>query len=311
MAFERLGKFAKRLRLQKGITQDELASHNLDVNTISSIERGVYTPSQKKLEILFERLGYFADNFFDSYLDNKAAKILEILYELEGLLEVQTAKKSDPIIAKIDALIEELENSDEYIKLAQNKQNIILLKAANAMNKRIASDIMRDMLLKALEFSIVNFKVQAIPGYFLTMQDRKILALMASTYSYEGRLKDAVDIMCGLKINLENHCIDRAELGRFYPWVIYTLAKYLLEDYRYEEALENCDIGLKSCKDTRSMYHYPHIAFMKATALGRLGRVEESEQLYLQVINALELFEMYDDIDEARHMIRTVLGKDL
>jgi len=311
MALIHIGSVIKRIRLQKGMTQEELARSILEVQSLYAIERGDRMPSIKIRELLFEKLGYYDDNFYDNYLDNKLIRVQEILYELEGLLEYPTPTKSDPIIERVDALVKELESTEKYIKFPQNKQHILLFKVANAMNKKLAPDLIQGMLSEALKINIADYKAKDIPRYYLTMQDRKLLALLATTYSDENRHKDAADIMFGLKQNLDNHCIDKAELGRYYPWVTYTLAKYLLEDCRYEEVIENCDAGLKACKDTRSMYHYPHIAYMKATALGWLGRVEESEGLYLQVINALELFEMHDDIDGVRRMMKTVLGKEL
>lgn len=57
LAYFKVGQAIKAIRIQRGITQEQLASGLMEVSTLSRIETGKRTPSRATLEAVLQRLG--------------------------------------------------------------------------------------------------------------------------------------------------------------------------------------------------------------------------------------------------------------
>ncbi|MCL2572128.1 MAG: helix-turn-helix transcriptional regulator [Defluviitaleaceae bacterium] len=311
MANYNVGSLIKRLRKQKGLTQEELAFPIIDRATLSKIESGKVMPNNKTLENLLEKLGFAPHKITDFFHDEEMADALKILNELDNLLTFQTYDQKDPVVSKIDDLIQQLENNEKYMQNELNRQNILILKATNAINKRSTSLEVRSILSDAIKITIPTFNIKNIRDYYLSKQDRTIISRLAVSYSEEGKTDKAVDIMYELKLNFDNHCIDNDEMGREYPTIIMNLARYLGEDDRLNEAIEVCDVGIKVCIKNHNLYRLPFILWLKAATLGWLGKAEESKKLFTQIVTVMELFEMHDHLIGLKEQAKVVLGIDL
>jgi len=311
MANHNVGSLIKRLRKQKGLTQEELAYPMIDRATLSKIESGKAMPSNKTLETLFEKLGYNPNKMTDFFHDEEMSDAKKILNELNGILVFQTLDPESPVVARVDSLISQLENNEKYTQSELNRQKISILKASNAINKRVAPSTVRAMLLDAIKMTIPIFDVKNIGDYYLSKQDQQIINMLAISYDEEQQHDKAIEIMYGLKHNYDMHCIDIREMGDHYPALIYSLAKFLLAAGKPNEAIELCEVALKVGKETRSLHRLPYIMGMKATGLAALGKIEESKRLFLQIINAFELFEMHDEVIMVKEYAKETLGIDL
>ena len=317
MANYNIGSLIKRLRKQKGMTQEELAYPLIDRTTLSKIEMGRTTPTNKTLEALFEKLGFYPHNMADFFHDEEMTRAQTILNELDSLLDYRVQDPTDPLVAKVDELIRQLECIDKYAQSDMGRQNILLLKATNAINKSLKRTMkvekvdvpqeIEDMLLEAIKITIPTFNIKNIPDYYLSKQDRLIINRMTMLYIAVLDSATAIDILYGLKRNFDNHCLDRDEMGRDYPNVIYNLAIYLYMADRLDEAIEICDAGFKVCKETHSLYRLPLILGIKASCLALLGKTEESKQMFTKIIHTLELFDFPDLVANARDQAK-ILG---
>lgn len=310
MANYQIGSLIRRIRKQKGLTQEELAFPIIDRATLSKIESGKVTPNNQTLKMLFEKLGFSPDNYANFFLDDEMTDVQKILDELEEILDIYA--DGHDLMEKSDALIAQLENNEEYMQNELNVQYIITAKAINAFNRKEDMKKIWEMALKAIKISIPGYNERFIEDYYLSRVDLLILTLITALYNAEDNHDKAIEILYGLKRNFDKHCIDKTEMGRRYPVTITNLA-YLLthKAKRYEEAIEVCDSGRKVCIETGRIFFLPLITGHKAICLCRLGNKEEGVRLLRQAYHSCDLIEMYTERDALKNFAKEELGLDL
>ena len=306
-----VGNLIKRLRKQKGLTQEELAHPLIDRATLSRIESGRAMPSKKTLEALLEKLGFNPSNTADFFLDGEMTEIQKIHNEIDNYLVIRKLDPSDPVIARIDELLAKLEANRRYMKNELNQQFVQIAKAMNAINKRVDGAIVRGMLLAAIKISIPEFNEEQFEDYHLSKQDMQIINLLAVLYSDKGEDDKSLEMYYSMKRNLDKNCIDNVEMGRSYPTIIYNLAIQLFYLHRYEESIELCDVGIKVCKDTRALVCLPMINLVKACCLKGIGETFECERLLRQVYHTCDMFDSHDGKNIAKAFAKEELDIEL
>ena len=290
MEYFDIGSLIKRVRKQKGMTQDDLAYPIIDRATLSRIENGKIIPNKTTLKALIERLGldpYYVANFF---LDEHETEAKKILNELSGLLLYAPKDENDPIIAQVDLLLTQLENNEAYMQNPLNARKLMINKARNASNKKEDPEKMIEILTNAIKICIPEYCERYIDDYYLSNDDLHILKEMADVYQRIGRYDDAINILYGMKNNFDKHCIDMFAKGRFYPVIMNNLANSMYDAKRFTEAVEICDIGIDVCIDTGFVRVLPTLASIKAQCLYELGDKEECEKILRQTYHAYGLY---------------------
>ena len=306
-----VGNLIKRLRKQKGLTQEELAHPLIDRATLSRIESSRAMPSKKTLEALLEKLGFNPSNTADFFLDDEMTEIQQIHNEIDNYLTLRKLDQKDPIIKRIDGLIAKLESNKRYMKNELNQQFVQITKAMNAINKGEDCEVVRGMLLEAVKISIPEFDEEQFEDYHLSKQDLQIINMFAMLYSLEGKDEKSLEMYYAMKRNMDNNCIDKVQMGRNYPTIVYNLAIQLFHLERYEEAVDFCDIGSHVCKDTRALYYLPMTNLVKACCLHRLSKTIECEQLLRQVYYTCIMFDNHTGAVIAKDFAKDELGVDL
>jgi transcriptional regulator with XRE-family HTH domain len=311
MASYEIGSFIRRLRIQKGLRQEELAYPIIDQATLSKIENGRAMPNKKTMEALFERLGVNPNNLAAFFLDKQAAEVQKLCDEIDRHLSMETPSKDDPLIAEIDKLIKKFEAYDKFMLNELHRQYLLIAKATNAVNKQEAPSAVRALLNEAIKITLPDFNEAKIETYFLSLQDFKILNLLSIVYANEKNYDKTTEIRMGLKRNLEKHCIDKAQMGRLYPVLAYNLANNYFDIDKYEEAIKICDEGIRVCLDTRSLHLLPFLVALKGMSLMRNGDKIESERLLRQAYYALEMYENPSNMEIIRTTAKDGLGIDI
>ncbi len=108
-----IGQKIKRLRQEKNLTQDELASRcELSKGFISQLERDLTSPSLTTLDNILECLGTSLKDFFNDYMDERVvftpndfyvAKDEELHYSLEWIVPNAQKNLMEPILLTIEA----------------------------------------------------------------------------------------------------------------------------------------------------------------------------------------------------------------
>lgn len=136
-----IGNKIKRLRLKKGLTQEELAERtDLTKGHISQLERDLNSPSIETLFTLLEVLGTSPKDFFDDSEKNKKVVFTkneqivysdaELKYKIRWLVPRSNEKEMDPVQIEFDELgqfkLFEPSSSETFIFVQTGKLKIEL-----------------------------------------------------------------------------------------------------------------------------------------------------------------------------------------
>ncbi|MDR0465351.1 MAG: helix-turn-helix transcriptional regulator [Treponema sp.] len=285
-----IGTLIKKLRIQQGMTQEELAYPVIEQSTLSRIENGQTMPNKNTTEMLLERLGYNPGNI-DIIIDKKTADIQKIMDELYALIKTESIyDDQEERTKKADVLIKTLEEDAEFMAERVNRQYILLNKAMCALHRKEDGGRVLQMLMEAMKISIPEYNEKDIDKYYLSKQDVRIINLTTMVYRDNGRLDDGINVLTLLKKNFEETNIDKESKGEYYASVVYALATLLAYAKKFDEALAMCDRAAEICKETGVFRLLPLITAYKAHCLYYLGNKDEAPELLKQSYYASKMF---------------------
>ncbi|MCL2245260.1 MAG: helix-turn-helix transcriptional regulator [Treponema sp.] len=285
-----IGTLIKKLRIQQGMTQEDLAYPIIEQSTLSRIENGQTMPNKSTTEMLLERLGYNPGNI-DIIIDKKTADIHKTMDELYGLLKTESIyDDQEDKTKRAEAIIKSLEEDAEFMAERVNRQYILLNKAMCALHRKENLNSVHGMLMEAMKISIPEYNEKEIDKYYLSKQDVRIINLTTMVYRDNGRLDDGINVLILLKKNFEETNIDKESRGEYYASVVYALATLLTYANRYEEALKMCDRAAEICIETGVFRLLPLVTAYKVHCLYHLGNKDECSELLKQSYYASKMF---------------------
>lgn len=303
MPIYNVGQLIKDLRIQKNIKQEELAFGIMDRTTLSKIERGLAMPSKAKLEALFEKLGYNPNLTADIYMNTEETEIQKLKDELTVYLSQRRTEEADVLLERVKA-------EGKFEGNPMDKQFLLAVIAANEINKGNKDKAVLNMIMEALSLSIPDFCMEKVETYLLSVQEIRLINLLASAYFISNVYDKSIHILYKLKMNLEIRMLDKKEMGRHYPHLIVQLTRFLLEAHYYKEVPPLCEEGLTICKQTGEFYFLPSISWNKAVALLELGEKETAKELLRDIYHAYRLFGSHYEQDLVKKYAKDKLGVD-
>lgn len=290
------GALIKKLRIQKNLTQTQLADGIIDRSTLSKLENGQLVSDKYIIDMLLQRLGFNSNQNLNYYYNEKEFKVQNKIDRIDSLLK---QRKTD----EVEQLIKELENDDKFMT-DFNTQFILCAKASNIINKKGDLSQAMEFLQKAIKITIPLFNEKNIPDYLLTDYDLKAINMMSAIHYLRGDIDKAIDILFSLKESLEKNCVDIMQLGKNYPMVIYNLTKYLGLSQRGEEAIKLCDKGKDICIGSGNYKSLPLITLNKSYCLFELGYLKESKKLALQAYYSTDMLDMHSSRENVKGYIK-------
>ena len=312
MANYDIGNLIKRLRKQRGLTQEELAYPLIDRATLSKIEGGKVTPSKRTTEALLQRLGFNPVNATDFFLDEEMSRIHKIMEEIRVLNSHRGPSASESSLAnaaKVDELIAQLKSNENFMQSKLNVQFVMMHKCKNAyINRHEGPEEVMPMMLEALKITIPEYSQRHIKGYYLTSQETGILHDISIMAQVSGDDETAIEICEALRKNVKENILDMAEMGIWYTTITNSLARCLSLAGRYQEALDVCDEGIAVGRQTKVLISLPNIVAVKARCLFELGDKEEAEKLYRQAYHTCALAGLFATMEAIRESAEARLG---
>ncbi|MCL2365172.1 MAG: helix-turn-helix transcriptional regulator [Defluviitaleaceae bacterium] len=310
-----LGKMIKRLRKQKGISQEELAFPIIDRTTLSKIESGKAMPHRKTLEFLLDRLGYDSNEFVSHFLAPEDVEVQSAIDELNNLLRTVVRKANteakQKMCVKVDALINRLEQNKVFIQHPLNMQFLLDVKARHAYNlqqDKKAAEYAR----QALKIVIPHFDEQNIPDYYLNKQCNNMLVLLAMIYAEEGRYDNAINILYGL---LENIKITYNDINIQAKLIISTsnnLARILLQANRPQEAFDISEAAIQICiQYNNEALFYKSLCWFQARALLAQGKTEAFIEMSRKLYCAYDVYRQEWTKNHIRETVLEATGVDI
>jgi len=289
-----VGSLIKKLRKQKGLSQEELAFPIIDRATLSKIESGKTLPHRKTLEFLFDKLGFDADEYIRYFLTVDETETKRLQSELHNILRVgmrsDTERYKREYSNKVLELIGCLENDEEYISHPLNLQFLLKAKASHALNLCEDEEALA-YIKKGLGITIIDFNENDIANYYLTRHDRNLLIELAGLYRNMKRYDESINIYLKLKENTDIMCVDTKLHARRVSVFMYNLANTCIDAVRYPEALDACEEGIKACYTAGEFFVFKELHWLKAQALLHMGKRKEFLQLAKKLYYAFDLHE--------------------
>ena len=280
-----IGYYIRRIRKEKGISQEALYEGLCSRSTIYRIESGEQNPNFFTAINLLQRLGLDESSF----LIPLGPRDFEICNLQKEIVALNAQSQFEQALERIDRL-EKLVAPKE--KLAQ--QFLLRSRALAGYwqdGKRLPYDypIQRRMLLDALEITHPDFDLEKIESCLLSIEDIKSLNQIAITYSETGDRRFAIRIYEQLLRYPGQNLLNIDALLGVMPMLHYNCSRLLGLEKRFEEELEVAQTGYEICVKYNRARTLGGLLLNMACALQELGRDEESKKKFAESYSAYYL----------------------
>lgn len=295
MVYE-IGSFIRDLRIERGYSQEELSYGICSTGNLSKIENGVRVPNRKTVEALMQRLG--CEDVFLQFSSREEMHQERLCEQIVGRLADKDFDGLEEALKEFEASI-----SEEDIL---NSQYCRFTKAMINQAKGVSREDVIEELEEALKMTKPGYTKEKfnING-LLTYNEIVILINIANTYAKKDNEK-AIEILSGLKQYMDTHILDGQERIKKYQVIIFNLSDIMVDEKRYDEAIELCDLGIEDSKINNRLRLFPYFLANKGFAL--LGKGEE-QQAQEQLRKAYHMWDAMDNEKECQRLIQYLKEK--
>lgn len=302
-----IGYYIKRIRQEKGISQEALYEGLCSRSTIHRIESGEQNPNFFTAINLLQRLGLDESSF----LIPLGPRDFEICNLQKEIVALNAQSQFEQALERIDRL-EKLVAPKE--KLAQ--QFLLRSRALAGYwqdGKRLPYDypIQRRMLLDALEITHPDFDLEKIERCLLSIEDIKSLNQIAITYSETGDRRFAIRIYEQLLRYPGQNLLNIDALLSVVPMLHYNCSRLLGLEKRFEEELEVAQTGYEICVKYNKARMMGGLLLNMACALHELGRQEESKQVFVDSYYAHRLMKNFKSCQLIQDYVKKIYNTEL
>ena len=302
-----IGYYIKRIRQEKGISQEALYKGLCSRSTIHRIESGKQQPTMFTAIHLLQRLGLDENSF----LVPLGPQDFEICNLKKEIVALNAQFQFEQALERIDRL-EKLVAPKE--KLAQ--QFLLRSRALAGYwqdGKRLPYDypIQRRMLLDALEITHPDFDLEKIERCLLSIEDIKSLNQIAITYSETGDRRFAIRIYEQLLRYPGQNLLNIDALLSVVPMLHYNCSRLLGLEKRFEEELEVAQTGYEICVKYNKARMMGGLLLNMACALHELGRQEESKQVFVDSYYAHRLMKNFKSCQLIQDYVKKIYNTEL
>lgn len=308
-----IGKLIRRRREELGVTQEELGQDNIDPGTISKIENGKADPTSRTLRTLLQRLN-LPDTYYTVPVTENEATLENLL--LEARAKVVAAQRAVPAeraalrreaLIALDKIEEQYGTNDVYIRQRLAGDRIAL----GGPDGDYSQLQQREMLLAALRLTVPSFTVEKLSSFWYTSDETEIINQIAVTFSAEKDYLSAIYIYSHLLEYLKNHSDQLPRYPGQATMVAFNYACALVNEGRYEEAVQAAEIGRQDCVAYGKHQFHPQLLAVLANCHAHLGNLRESEEYYRQAYYLYKTFEEWDNLEHLQTDALETLGFEL
>ena len=299
----KLPELIRQLRIEKGLTQEQLAEGICSPVTISRIENGTQQPSNKVLGLLLDRLG---DDLFHTFgttvlrTDAREQKNKE----KEILHYIASGK-----IKEAESLLLEANEKGAVTPAQQQRtkyMEALLLKKNGGDNKDIQALLENALLLTKPKLDKNDFR-----NVILTSQEMQIINFLTIILWEQAEYRQAIRLSFELSESMERKKSSIQEQRQLYVCVLTNQIQFLESEKRYEEAYELCAKAEQVCHENDYMSLFPELLFSKAKLLFFMGRREECITILKAVYPYMVLIEKNVVAEKVRLFASETLEIDL
>ena len=273
-----IGYYIKRIRQEKGISQEALYKGLCSRSTIHRIESGKQQPTMFTAIHLLQRLGLDENSFLvplgpqDFEICNLKKEIVALNAQFQFEQALERIDRLEKLVAPKDRLAQQFLLRSRA--LAGYRQD----------GERLPYDYptQRQMLLDALDITHPDFDLEKIERCLLSIEDIKSLNQIAITYSETGDRRFAIRIYEQLLRYPGQNLLNIDALLSVVPMLHYNCSRLLGLEKRFEEELEVAQTGYEICVKYNKARMMGGLLLNMACALQELGRDEESKKKFAE-----------------------------
>lgn len=297
-----LGEYIKQKRLELNLTQEQLCEGICEAMTISRIENGKQTPSRNKINALLQRLGLPGDRYF-ALLSKNEMKIDDLQKEIISCNIHHEKEKGLKKIQELEKIIEEDDNVTRQFIL---RSKVLLGKP----DGEYSFEEKLNILMNAICLTVPRFDLGNINKCIYSIDEVKLINLIASIYAKDGQHKKAVDILSQLLKYIQKHYQNILQSNGLLPMVALNYAIELASCKRHENAIEIAELGWQSCVKYGHYQFLPGVMAVKAECYFFLKNYEESKKLYEQAYYVYKAIDNQKEADKVKLEAKERLGME-
>lgn len=295
MVYE-IGSFIHDLRVERGYSQEELCYGICSTGNLSKIENGIRMPNRKTIEALMQRLG--CEDVFLQFSSREEMYQVEICEKIVGKLAERDFDGLEELVEEFEASISEGDVlNSQYCRFTK----AMISQAKGAQAETVIRELEEALQMTKPGYMKEGFKVKGL----LTYNEITILTNIANNYAKNDNDK-AMKILFALKDYMDNHVLDGNERVKKYQIIIHNLSDILVDEKRYDEAIDLCDLGIEISKENNRLRLFPYFLVNKGFAL--LGKGEE-EQAQKQLQKGYHMWEAMDNEKECQRLVHYLKEK--
>lgn len=276
----KIGSAIQYFRETYHISQGKLCKGLCSIATLSRIEAGERDVDSLLLDALLERLGKTPNQFeliltdFDYVLYQSREDIMKQITGNNFSEAYRLLDRYDDIVAS---------------KGTVHMQFIVASKALLNELQGGSVDITIDLFMKAISYTVPNFKTNKISEYYLSNTELNIIIDMMQRMVSAGRMKGTKEILLQIMDYLEAHS-SMEEYTRLYPKAAIIAGRLYMQELDFSRVLNLCNSGLDKNRGNRKLDYWGELSLLQAQATEAMYKTKngwgqkqkECLKLYLQ-----------------------------
>lgn len=268
----------KRKRKELGLTQEQLCEGICEPSTISRIESGRQVPAKNKLDALLQRLGLPGERYYALMSKDE----MELSNLKEKIISCNVARNAIEGLKNLEKLETLATEEDHLLRQFILRTRVILGYMKEGKVYSYTFEEKGNMLLEAIHLTIPDFDEEEIYKNLYTVEEIKVINLIALNYSDKGQNRKAIDIYYQLLKYMKGHIMSLSEANRLIALICYNCSRSLYFEKRYEESIEIANMGVETSIEERYSGCFGGLFSILGHAYYAEEKFEDSKQCFYQ-----------------------------
>jgi len=286
-----IGNVIKKLRLEKNLTQSQLADNICSIKQLSRIEKNISNPTSYLLSLIAERLGQELYNYLPYTMD---PNVFELKTEIDYVLDLYNKQKHSQAL-------EFLLSSELLNKTENEKINMEVAWLMGALSNYIEVPVTVDseyylfLLRKNRKFSTIDELFDST----LQPYDYKVLNSLIVTYLCNHEYLEAENLLLKCISHFEQNYSKISEAA--YTRFLYNLSRLYFQQKNYEDASSISKKGIDHCIQINDISFFPDLCNVYGRAQFYLNNIcngKEYIKSYIFFNNLLKPSSDYKNINK-------------
>lgn len=230
MGIYQVGEVIRKTREGLGITQEQLCDGICSVETLSRIENGKRSPSRTNFQALMERMGKSGEKFIP-FVRSSDMEVIVKAMDINIMLARHRYEETEVLL---EELREKINLKDNINRQFVEKTQALIDYSLGRINEKEN----RERLIQALMYTVPNYKDRTLPVGIYSRHELMIFCNIASSYSDEGDLDTAIEMLRQVQHYFDTVHVTRDERAITETLMMSNLGRYLGIKGDTKEAIE-------------------------------------------------------------------------